>query len=298
MEKNMAATIFSEKLSELRKANKVTQEQLAQHLGVSAQAVSKWENGSYPDGDLLPRIADFFDVSIDYLYGRDKGKVSVEQQIMDELQGLFEKGDFRKYREKQQKYFWAMQIAAWVSNRNYYEYRSMKDSGNEEASLILDNTGFNFMRLNENLEYFMMVKEPENGFVPYFKVTDELAELFRILGDKEHLKVLFYMMGLEGAETVRVASLEKRLGIPAEKIEKVLEYFCECGYTVGKIFFRGTVLDEKEKAETVYGAERSHTVSLLMLLTGADAVLHQVTGYQVQVCHRSNGLFKRGDFEF
>ena len=49
---------FGESLQALRKEAKVTQEQLATHLGVSAQAVSKWENGSYPDGDLLPRIAD------------------------------------------------------------------------------------------------------------------------------------------------------------------------------------------------------------------------------------------------
>ena len=52
---------FSTTLQSLRKEKKVTQEQLATHLGVSPQAVSKWENGSYPEGDLLPRIADFFE---------------------------------------------------------------------------------------------------------------------------------------------------------------------------------------------------------------------------------------------
>ena len=66
----MAGTTFSTTLQTLRKNRGVTQEQLATHLGVSPQAVSKWENGSYPDGDLLPQIADYFEVSIDYLYGR------------------------------------------------------------------------------------------------------------------------------------------------------------------------------------------------------------------------------------
>ena len=61
---------FSSALQSLRKEAKVTQEELAQNLGVSAQAVSKWENGSFPEGDLIPRIADYFHVSIDYLYGR------------------------------------------------------------------------------------------------------------------------------------------------------------------------------------------------------------------------------------
>ena len=55
-------TVFSSQLQKLRKESGVTQEALASHLGVSPQAVSKWENGSYPDGDLLPKIADYFSV--------------------------------------------------------------------------------------------------------------------------------------------------------------------------------------------------------------------------------------------
>ena len=69
-------TTFSAQLQKLRKEHGVTQDTLAAHLGVSPQAVSKWENGSYPDGDLLPKIADFFGVSIDYLYGRAKARKS------------------------------------------------------------------------------------------------------------------------------------------------------------------------------------------------------------------------------
>ena len=53
----------------LRKKNKVTQEQLANAVNVSPQAVSKWETAScQPDAMMLPLIADFFNVSIDYLY--------------------------------------------------------------------------------------------------------------------------------------------------------------------------------------------------------------------------------------
>ena len=59
---------FGSKLSELRKRKGYTQEELAEILGVSPQAVSKWENGlSYPDITLLPEIAHLFNVSIDEL---------------------------------------------------------------------------------------------------------------------------------------------------------------------------------------------------------------------------------------
>ncbi len=54
----------------LRKERKVSQEELANALGVTAQAVSKWErNEGYPDITLMPNIAHFFDVSLEEVYG-------------------------------------------------------------------------------------------------------------------------------------------------------------------------------------------------------------------------------------
>ena len=64
---------FAIKLRELRKASGMTQEQLAAEFGVSVQAVSKWETAaSYPDIELMPRIADLFGVSLDELLREDR----------------------------------------------------------------------------------------------------------------------------------------------------------------------------------------------------------------------------------
>ena len=53
----------------LRKSKGITQEQLAEELSISSQAVSKWETGTcQPDTLTLPLIAEYFNVSIDYLY--------------------------------------------------------------------------------------------------------------------------------------------------------------------------------------------------------------------------------------
>ena len=63
----------SERLKEFRRRKKKTQEELANHLGISVQAVSKWERGeSYPDITLLPSIASYYGVSIDELFGVSK----------------------------------------------------------------------------------------------------------------------------------------------------------------------------------------------------------------------------------
>ena len=54
----------------LRKAKGITQEELAEVLGVSSAAISKWENGQmYPDITLFPVIARYFHISIDCLFG-------------------------------------------------------------------------------------------------------------------------------------------------------------------------------------------------------------------------------------
>lgn len=64
---------LNKNIAELRKAAGLTQEALAAQLGLSYQAVSKWENGlSCPDVLLLPRLAEIFGVSIDALFGIEK----------------------------------------------------------------------------------------------------------------------------------------------------------------------------------------------------------------------------------
>ena len=67
------------RIAELRNINNTTQLELAEKLGVTDRAVSKWETGGgYPDIALLPQIADIFNVSVDYLLC---GKKSIKQEI-------------------------------------------------------------------------------------------------------------------------------------------------------------------------------------------------------------------------
>ena len=75
---------LSENIKKLRQTKGLTQEELADQLGVSFQSISRWENAlSYPDIELIPEIAAFFEVSTDALMGVEKA--TVEQNLAKDL---------------------------------------------------------------------------------------------------------------------------------------------------------------------------------------------------------------------
>ncbi|MCH5184019.1 MAG: helix-turn-helix transcriptional regulator [Oscillospiraceae bacterium] len=66
----MRTIAVGSKIKTLRTEHRMTQEQLAAVLGVTPQAVSRWEVAkAYPDLELLPVIAAYFSVSTDFLLG-------------------------------------------------------------------------------------------------------------------------------------------------------------------------------------------------------------------------------------
>lgn len=79
---------FEEKLQKLRKENGMSQESLAEALGVSRQAVSKWESGqSYPEMDKMIALSDLFRVSMDYLV-KDESPAEEGRRYQDDLRVL------------------------------------------------------------------------------------------------------------------------------------------------------------------------------------------------------------------
>ncbi len=77
---NIVEICMKDTLRTLRQKKNITQEALANHLGITPQSVGKWERGEgYPDITLLPAIALYFDVTIDELLG--VGQVRIEETI-------------------------------------------------------------------------------------------------------------------------------------------------------------------------------------------------------------------------
>ena len=82
---------IGENIKRFRPENNITQEALAEILGVSCAAVSKWEVGdTYPDITLIFPLADFFGASVDELLGYNSARTEAEiEEIFRQHNVLF-----------------------------------------------------------------------------------------------------------------------------------------------------------------------------------------------------------------
>ena len=89
---------FGERLKKLRYDNNVTQDTLAEYLGISYQAISKWENAlGFPEISLIPAISNFFGVSSDFLLGieLEKSEENIEN-VLNKARKFTHTGEIEK----------------------------------------------------------------------------------------------------------------------------------------------------------------------------------------------------------
>ena len=87
------------KIRELRRRDGCTQDNLAEALGVTAQAVSRWESsGSYPDMEMIPAIANYFHVSIDELFGYHDEREEKIKTILEYASEIITKQGYSMHR--------------------------------------------------------------------------------------------------------------------------------------------------------------------------------------------------------
>ncbi len=80
---NDIKSVIAQNIIELRKANKMTQAELAEKLSYSDKAVSKWERGeSIPDISVLKDIADLFSVTVDYLISEEHDETVLPKAVL------------------------------------------------------------------------------------------------------------------------------------------------------------------------------------------------------------------------
>ena len=212
----MSKTI-GENIAAIRKEKGITQEQLSKSVMVSAQAVSKWENGGMPDAELLPAIADCLGVSVDALFGRTFDDASLEAALCNRIQNV-------KWEDRIETVFnlcWDMEQAAvgFEDKKLSLEevHEKMEKDGDEQAySACQNDNGFTQMGLGKRLKYFLIVPEAEDKEKALFNGID-YASLFKDLSDKSFFDTLVYLNSRVTPKNFTTNLLVKNLGMTEEE---------------------------------------------------------------------------------
>ncbi len=306
----MENSIFSTTLQTLRKEKKITQEQLANYLGVSPQAVSKWENGSYPEGDLLPKIAEFFSVSIDYLYGKAKKECSFEQQVFNEYRDIIIKekeagisdGEMTMFWEAVYKNLWASHISPWTTNRNYYDRALSDEKGARTGTVIFDNIGYSYMNLDKGNEFSLIVKvnEATGDFSDVFKNTEPIRNLFKVLSSEENVKIIAYLYTLGWGQFASLDTISQATGISGDKVEKLVNYLHhelskeQSGHNPIQTV---NLVNKDGKDEVAYGVDMNMAGLLFGLFQIANTYVFNPYGFNMQISNRTKPWIDRKNLD-
>ena len=163
---------IGKKIRDLRKEKKLTQEELSEKLGVSAQAVSKWEKEiSLPDISVLLPLCELLGVGVDSLLGGNR-KNELEEKFQQALR-LGEKATLAVSEEALREF---PEDKIWLSRRAHDEYILATDGKNEY-----------YLRLSTRHYRQLCRKFPEDDIYKSY-----LAELLFLLGEKDEAFALAY----------------------------------------------------------------------------------------------------------
>lgn len=273
---------FNTTLKEIRKKKGITQEQLADAVGVSAQAVSKWEINGYPDASLLPAIADYLEVTIDELFGNTTDKADILNEIVEYIKE-------KPYNEKLQH---GMDICRALHLGITYSERFNRISDNTFNDPKLDlyseftaKEGFCQSRLCESLQYFLIMPEPKNGYDTVLKYDEEYVKLFRFLGKPDALRAMYYLSGIDGWVYINAGSLAKALDITNQHAKEILEEMAEIGIV------SCSRLNSERGEEKIYKSHLGH--NFVSFMTFCRTLLNLPRSFNNQSnCREGKAYFK------
>lgn len=247
---------FSKNLSKFRKSCGMTQGQLAGKLNVTPQAVSKWENGSLPDSELLPKISAILGVSIDVLFGvkQEQPQQDIEQLITQKIKQtpLKDRADLiMKYLYSAMNAYneYTLSSAKYPENLELETYAELKTD--YESAIA---------RLNDDMKYFCFLKIPENGIDSYTEVSDIMVQVFQTLASRDAITIVHYLGSCYRNKMQSLEFISKQVNIPINRVEKIMDNLDRLG-----IVWRVSA-DIADTPTIIYGYSNSTPLTCILVL--------------------------------
>lgn len=217
----MSIEIIGKQIASMRKERGIKQEELANFVGVSTQAVSKWENGGVPDIELLPKIADFFSVSVDFLFGRSITDYSGLQKAL--CKKIIDTPNEQKFKVVF-NYCWDIERAMFghiPKDGSIEDYEKALGKQEQRYSSIMSDYGFTRMGVANKLQYFLLVPENKNTDIAIFEGVDYLT-FFKDFSDKDVFEACVLLNKREGNKAFTENLFIKNLGIEPDKAKEII----------------------------------------------------------------------------
>lgn len=180
-------------LTENRRKRGITQEELAEYMGVSKASVSKWETGAtYPDITLLPRLATFFNISIDELMGYEPQMTKADiRRLYGQICRDFSTKPFDEVmehcREITKKYFSCAPLLFQIGSL-YVNHCVL--AGTPEGTLaILEEAASLFVRVREESEQAALADQAVNMEALCLLKLGRGEEVLELLADSVPLRM-------------------------------------------------------------------------------------------------------------
>ncbi len=217
----MNNSTIGDNILKLRKEKGITQETLAKEIGITSQAVSKWETGGAPDIETIVLVADYFEVSIDQLFGRSMNDYgNIDKLIAESIVNL----PSEQRLEKAFEYCWTIEKSI-MGDDNTDENtldEILKKDAKQKYSQVLHDNGFTSMSLSNDLQYFLLMPEPGSGWQEELGFKKDYLSLFNFLGDKNVLKTLYFLFGRDNKPfTPRL--IEDNIGLTNTETRDILD---------------------------------------------------------------------------
>ena len=222
----MYQNTIGNKIRDLRMSRNMTQAELGKVVGVSMQAVSKWERGGLPDIGVLIVLANYFHISLDEMLGRKShDEASLNDTIYDAVLHCAPEETF----ERACGFCWsAMKGTTGIPDIEAMGYTAARSLENSRCR-IATNEGIAYGILTEDLHMLSILPEPKDGFSAALGNLDEYAGLFRFLGDPDTLR-LFYFIGTRPQSLFSKQLAVQETGMAENKVDRVFSAFVERGW--------------------------------------------------------------------
>lgn len=282
-EKTMSIKVIGKQIASMRKERGIKQEELAAFVGVSPQAVSKWENGGVPDIEILPKIADFFGISIDCLFGRCITDYNnLQELICNKIISASNEDRFKLIFN----YCWDMERALFgkiPQDGCIEDYEKEIAEHEQRYSSVITDYGFTRMGIANRLQYFLLVPEIKDTETAFFNGIDYLS-FFKDFSDKDVFNACVMLNKREGHKAFTHNILVKNMGIKPDKAIQVLDILEKYN------LLHQTQIEMDDEIQTVYNF--NPTPSFIAFLIFAREVIKTPNSFTYYCIERNNPYIK------